>query len=230
MIPRSAILFAGAAIVATTLALPCGPSRAQTPAFNSVWQAGFSEYPDDTCSLYSLTSIGGSSPQLGGGELALDALAGSVLYYSHTGTLVLDVPDVWVLEARVKVTTGTVVLRVDLDGNTAFVAFLEPNRTAVNVGGFSVDVDNRDFHVYRVEVDDTSGQAELFRDGASVYKGASGTIVSGTDIVGVLWGDQSIDETSASRWTYVRHNAYPGQCGNPVATTATSWGAVKARF
>ncbi len=190
------------------------------PAFNSVWTGASQKLPSEACPPWALvTENGAPQPALSADTLVIETttFAESAYYKQSDGQL--SIPNLWVIEFRMKLVSGAanlpnfapagfaVVPRAS-EGNILWIGaddlFLW-GPGLVRGPSAAVDTDGG-YHLYRIEVDSLGG--------IKVYQDAS-LIISGSTVNDPGWGtprlnfgDLWLNEYSSTRWLSLEHNGY----------------------
>ncbi len=188
---------------------------------DTVYDAAGNVPPHLACPLWTLVDTANpEDPTVTGGVLTLATSDDSeIQYYFQSGAAVITPPTL-IIEAEVKLISGSssnatrapigigFTIDTDFEKNVLYIADGEIFiLTGENTKGASANVATTDdFHIYRIEVNTTSGVVTVFRDNVQVLTGATFTDPSNTENR-VRFGPSSTLANGVSEWKMVRHNA-----------------------
>jgi len=203
-----------------------GGSDADAPALtnNATWLASSGLLPSAACAAWTLVDTAAAKdPVLGAGivTLATDA-DGENMYYAQ-GAGVTVTPATLVVEARVKLVSGTssaaargpanVTIRYG-SGTLRQVAFHIASgeiflNSSENVKGATASVATTDAaHTYRIEIDTATHATTVFRDSVSTLTATAFVETNGAAERSILFGEASTFAKGSAEWTSVTHNAH----------------------
>jgi hypothetical protein len=210
----------------------------QAQLLQSTYDAGSGEFPYDGCAGWSPTTNPSTMAMLDNGELVLATTTQAEnLSYTQASPAV-GTPAQLVISFRMRLVSGTsdhnsrapaIVGFVTSDEYRQALLLIEDGAIALtsapNTRGPDVAVATSDaLHDYRIEVDTSTGDIDVYHDAALVLEGVTYTDPNHRAPI-VYWGEISIRAFGESRWTFFQHNALamgPNNlvCGDPVGETS----------
>jgi hypothetical protein len=181
-------------------------------AGDSIWTASSGAFPTSLNPPWQAAMPGGNSV-LENGALRITHLNGQATFYQGDGTEnQLDFPTNLVIEARMRLVSGTAIIYfVTQPGDAENWLRIGPDEIFVNAGSRTnrgavahVDTDNA-FHDYRIEVHGvtTGSTVNVFYDGAPTLTGSL-FLGDEDEVIQIVWGTLTGGE---SLWQSFRHNA-----------------------
>jgi hypothetical protein len=189
----------------------------------SSWLASSNVLPSAACTPWALVDTSaGKDPVLSTGfvTLATDAEAEN-MYYAQ-GAADLITPAMLVLEARVRVGSGS-SSEVSRAVASIIARYGDPLRTvALYLSTTEIFLDSANLtkgnaatvattdaaHTYRVEIDTATHAVEVKRDSVSTITGTAFLESDGSATRTILWGEASISATGSLEWVSFTHNAH----------------------
>ena len=199
-------------ICCATVLLLCGTQALQ--AGDSIWTAASGALPTSLNPPWQYATAGGTAV-LENEALRIANPNGQATFYRGDGIENdLDIPTNLVIEARMRVVSGTAIIYfVTQPGDAENWLRIGPDEIFVNAGSRTnrgavaqVDTDGA-FHDYRIEVHGvaTGSVVQVFYDGTLALRGSL-FLGDEDEVIQIVWGTLTGGE---SLWQSFRHNASP---------------------
>ncbi len=188
---------------------------------NAYWEASSGSFPNEICPEWILgDSVDTEIPEFNGDTLVISTSDFSEHMNYYQSDSELEIPDTWVMEAKLKLISGGYnwssrgpaqigFSKAPDSGNILFIrpdtVFLLNSDTIIGDIAL-VDTDN-DFHTYRIAIDSTDS-IRVYYDDTFILSGNIFEWAGFYDGTQLVWGQVSRNAYGTSKWLYFRHNAY----------------------
>ena len=226
---------AGAALIGLLTA--AAPSDG---AFTRTWLASSGHYPDADCLWHRATSDS-TQASLGPSALTISTVLLPDNHYYYQAGAELEIPDPWVIEARIRIGTNA---DDGLAATSAAIGFAPAanieNLLFIGAGhiylwnsplviGPEAFLDTQSAaHTYRIEVAG-NGATSVYYDDALTLTGTASFDQAFEDSTTVWWGDGTSHASGSSSWEYVTHNGNAHETCQTPARMST-WGGIKGLY